>query len=53
MAADGIPMTSPLPNQRTTSRSKSEIGVLSLIHSARPRAIVNMASVAMNGTTLP
>ena len=53
MAADGMPSTSPLPNQRTASRSKIETGCLSLIHSAMPRAIVNIASVAMNGTTLP
>ena len=46
-------MTSPVPNQRTNSRSNTEIGVLSLSHSAKPRAIVNIASVAMNGTTRP
>ena len=48
-----MPITSPVPNQRTPSRSKIETGVLSLIQSARPRAIANIASVAMNGTTLP
>ena len=53
IAADGMPITSPLPNQRTPSRLNSETGVLSLNHRARPRAIVNIASVAMNGTTRP
>ena len=53
ITADGIPTISPLPNQRTPSAENSEIGVLSLIHSASPRAIANIASVAMNGTTLP
>ena len=46
-------MISPVPNQRTDSRSNTEIGVLSLIQSASPRAMVNMARVAMNGTTRP
>ena len=53
MIADGMPITSPLPNQRTASSSKIETGVLSLSQSAMPRAIVNIASVAMNGTTRP
>ena len=50
---DGMVRISPVPNQRRDFSSKSEIGVLSLIHSARPRAISSIASVAMNGTTLP
>ena len=53
MAAFGIPATLPRPRSRTTSRSSRLIGVLSLIHSARPRAPANMASVAMNGTMRP
>ena len=46
------------PRRCRTSRGRcrgrqQEIGVLSLIQSASPRAMVNMASVAMNGTTRP
>src|SRR4051794_7902205 len=44
---------SPVPNQRTAASSNNEIGVLSLIHNAKPRAINNIASVAINGTTFP
>ena len=53
MAGTGTPSTRPLPTRCRMSSSLREMGVLSLIHSARPRAMVSMARVAMNGTTLP
>ena len=49
----GIPAISPVPNHRTPSAPKRLIGCLSFIRSARPRAIANIASVAMKGTTRP
>ena len=44
--AAGSPNEPPLRSSRPT-------GSLSLSNSARPRAIENIASVAMNGTTRP
>ena len=49
----GWPMISPVPNQRTRSAPMRLIGRLSLICSARPRAMASMARVATKGTTLP
>jgi hypothetical protein len=53
IAGTGTPSTRPLPTFCRMSSSIRVMGVLSLIHRARPRAMVSMARVAMNGTTLP
>ena len=54
MAGTGTPSTRPLPMRCRMSSWIREMGVLSLIQrQARPRAIVSMARVAMNGTTGP
>ena len=49
----GIVTISPVPNQRTPSALNRLIGSLSLMSRARPRAIANIARVAMKGTTRP
>src|SRR5829696_1109481 len=52
-AGTGMPSTRPLPNHCRMSSSIRLMGVRSAIHKAKPRAMVSMARVAMNGTTLP
>ena len=48
-----MPSTRPLPKLCRMSSSIRLMGVFSDIHNAKPRAMISMARVAMNGTTLP
>src|SRR5215218_1308276 len=52
-AGTGTPSTRPAPTRGRMASCLREMGVLSLIQSARPRAMVSMARVAMKGTTRP
>ena len=53
MAGTGNDEHSPAAEPCRMSSSIRLMGVFSAIHNAKPRAMVSMARVAMNGTTFP